>query len=153
MKGEMSTTNHNFKPINGEPVNLKVNDIGFRLILIPAFGIIIPLISGLIDHRTDYLSIRAEDIAFFYATHKLVCLVDNRGQKFLLDQSLSDIEKQLDESQFFRVNRKYLVNMSAIRKMKSFPKSKLLIELEPEQDEEIIVSQENVAGFKAWMGG
>lgn len=149
----MSTTNHNFKPINGEPVNLKVNDIGFRLILIPAFGIIIPLISGLIDHRTDYLSIRAEDIAFFYATHKLVCLVDNRGQKFLLDQSLSDIEKQLDESQFFRVNRKYLVNMSAIRKMKSFPKSKLLIELEPEQDEEIIVSQENVAGFKAWMGG
>lgn len=153
MKGEMSTTNHNFKPINGEPVNLKVNDIGFRLILIPAFGIIIPLISGLIDHRTDYLSIRAEDVAFFYATHKLVCLVDNRGQKFLLDQSLSDIEKQLDESQFFRVNRKYLVNMSAIRKMKSFPKSKLLIELEPEQDEEIIVSQENVAGFKAWMGG
>lgn len=149
----MSTTNHNFKPINGEPVNLKVNDIGFRLILIPAFGIIIPLISGLIDHRTDYLSIRAEDVAFFYATHKLVCLVDNRGQKFLLDQSLSDIEKQLDESQFFRVNRKYLVNMSAIRKMKSFPKSKLLIELEPEQDEEIIVSQENVAGFKAWMGG
>jgi len=106
----------------------------------------------LVKRGTDYVSIKTEEIAYFYATHKLVCLVDNRMQKFILDQSLSDIEKQLDPAQFYRVNRKYLVNMTAIRRMKVYPKSKLLLELEPAINEEIIIAQENVAAFKEWMG-
>lgn len=32
------------------PVASQVNDIGFRLILIPFFGIVIPLITGMVDH-------------------------------------------------------------------------------------------------------
>ena len=106
----------------------------------------------LVKRGTDYFSIRTEDIAYFYATHKLVCMVDNKGQKFILDQSLSDIEKQLDSSQFYRVNRKYLVQMNAIKKIKTYPKSKLQLELEPAITDEIIISQENVAAFKEWMG-
>ena len=106
----------------------------------------------LVKRGTDYISIRAEDIAYFYAAHKLVCLVDKTGQKFLLDQSLSDIEKQTDPAQFYRVNRKYLVNLNAIRRIKAYPKSKLLLELEPVVEEEVIVSQESSADFKAWMG-
>ena len=106
----------------------------------------------LVKRGTDYISIRAEDIAYFYAAHKLVCLVDKTGQKFLLDLSLSDIEKQTDPAQFYRVNRKYLVNLNAIRRIKAYPKSKLLLELEPVVEEEVIVSQESSADFKAWMG-
>ena len=106
----------------------------------------------LVKRGTDYISIRAEDIAYFYAAHKLVCLVDKTGQKFLLDLSLSDIEKQTDPAQFYRVNRKYLVNLNAIRRTKAYPKSKLLLELEPVVEEEVIVSQESSADFKAWMG-
>src|SRR6478735_5854645 len=33
------------------PVASQVNDIGFRLILIPFFGIAIPLITGLVNHQ------------------------------------------------------------------------------------------------------
>jgi len=106
----------------------------------------------LVKRGSDYASIRTEDIAYFYATHKLVCLVDNKNQKFILDQSLADIEKQLDPAQFYRVNRKYIVQLSAIKKIKSYPKSKLLLEVEPVIAEEIIISQESVAAFKEWMG-
>jgi two-component system, LytTR family, response regulator len=106
----------------------------------------------LVKRGLDYVSIRTEDIAYFYATHKLICLVDNRNQKFILDQSLADIEKQLDPSQFYRVNRKYLVQSNAIKKIKTWPKSKLQLELEPAPAEEVIISQENVAAFKEWMG-
>jgi two-component system LytT family response regulator len=107
----------------------------------------------LVKRGTDYVSIRTEDIAYFYAAHKLICMVDNRNQKFILDQSLADIEKQLDPSQFYRVNRKYLVRLSAIKKIKSYPKSKLQLELEPAINEDIIISQESAAVFKEWMGG
>ncbi len=106
----------------------------------------------LVKRGIDYVSIRADDIACFYAAHKLVCMIDNRGQKFILDQSLADIEKTLDPSRFYRVNRKYLVNMSAIKRIKSYPKSKLQLELEPTLAEDIIISQENVMAFKEWMG-
>lgn len=106
----------------------------------------------LVKRGADYISIKTEDIAYFYATHKLVCLVDNKSQKFILDQSLTDIEGQLDPAMFYRVNRKYLLNMGAIRRIKSYPKSKLLLEVEPILSEEIIISQENVAAFKQWMG-
>jgi DNA-binding LytR/AlgR family response regulator len=106
----------------------------------------------LVKRGTDYVSIKTDDIAYFYAAHKLVCMVDSKGQKFILDQSLADIEKQLDPVQFYRINRKYLVHMSAIKRIKSYPKSKLELELDPPVSEEIIISQENVAAFKEWMG-
>lgn len=106
----------------------------------------------LVKRGTDYQSIRTDDIAYFYAAHKLVCMVDHKGQKFILDQSLSDIEGQLDPAMFYRVNRKYLLNMGAIKRIKSYPKSKLLLEVEPPLHEEVIISQENVSAFKAWMG-
>ena len=106
----------------------------------------------LVKRGTDYISIKAEEIAYFYATHKLVCMVDSSGQKFIMDQSLADIETQVDPAAFYRVNRKYLVNMSAIKRIKTYPKSKLLLEIVPLVTEDIIISQENAAAFKHWMG-
>lgn len=106
----------------------------------------------LIKRGADYISVKTDELAYFYATHKLVCLVDTKGQKYILDESLADIERQLDPMQFFRINRKYLVNQSAIRRIRSYPKSKLQLDLEPVVSEEVIISQENVAGFKQWMG-
>ena len=106
----------------------------------------------LVKRGTDYISIKAEEVAYFYATHKLVCMVDSSGQKFIMDQSLADIETQVDPAVFYRVNRKYLVNMSAIKRIKTYPKSKLMLEVAPLVTEDIIISQENAAAFKQWMG-
>jgi len=36
------------KTANGE----KLNDIGFRVILIPFFGIVIPIVTGMVPHAT-----------------------------------------------------------------------------------------------------
>jgi len=106
----------------------------------------------LVKRGTDYISVKTEDIAYFYATHKLVCMVNKKAEKFILDISLSDIEKQIDPVSFYRINRKYLVNMTAIKRIKSYPKSKLEVEVDPAVNDEIIISQENVAAFKDWMG-
>ncbi|MEP7106435.1 MAG: LytTR family DNA-binding domain-containing protein [Ferruginibacter sp.] len=107
----------------------------------------------LIKRGSDYITIKTEDVAYFFATHKLVCMVDKNNQKFILDKSLAELEKEIDPAQFYRVNRKYLVNISAIKKIKTYPRSKLLLELEPVIREEIIISQESVSDFREWMGG
>lgn len=107
----------------------------------------------LVKRGTEYTAIKTEDIAYLYAAHKLVCLVDIQGQKFILDKSLADIEKELDPSLFFRINRKYLAQITAIGRMKAFAKGKILVELKPPVAEEIIISQESAAAFKEWLDG
>jgi two-component system, LytTR family, response regulator len=106
----------------------------------------------LVKRGTDYVAVKTEDIAYFYAVHKLICMVDKAGHKFILDKSLADLEKEIDPAVFYRANRKYLVNITAIRKIKSYPKSKLQLEVESSLEEDIIISQENVSDFKEWMG-
>ncbi|MGV3764888.1 MAG: LytR/AlgR family response regulator transcription factor [Chitinophagaceae bacterium] len=105
----------------------------------------------LVKKGVDYCSIRTDEVAYFYATHKLVCLVSKEGQKFLLDQSLAEIEKQMDPTQFFRLNRKYLVQLSAITRIIAHYKGKLQVELSPMAPEEVVVSAETSAAFKAWI--
>jgi DNA-binding LytR/AlgR family response regulator len=105
----------------------------------------------LVKRGVDLLSIKLEDISYFYATHKLVCLVTFNNQKYILDKSLSDIEKETDPALFFRANRKYLISANAIKRMKTHSKGKLQLEVEPVIDEEIVISQENAGLFKEWI--
>lgn len=105
----------------------------------------------LIKRGVDFISLKTGDIAYCYAAHKVICLVDGKGSKYLLDKSLADLEKDLDPAQFFRLNRKYIANINAIVKLKSHGKGKLLVELSPPAGEEVVVSAEQTASFKEWM--
>jgi two-component system LytT family response regulator len=101
---------------------------------------------------TEFLSIRLEDVAYFFTENKLVFLVDKQNKKYLCEtNSLLDIEEMLDENKFFRVNRKYIVNADYITKFRSIDKSKISVEIALPVYEEIIVSQENASVFKKWI--
>ena len=106
----------------------------------------------LVRRGTEFVAIQVEEIAFFYASHKMVYLVRKDGAKFILDQSLAEVEKEVTGANFIRLNRRYLVNRAAIKKVSALPKSKLLVEVEPVVKEELVVSSENSAGFKTWFG-
>lgn len=106
----------------------------------------------LVKKGIDLVAVKTTDIAYCYAAHKLVFIVDSKAQKFILDKSLNDLEKELDPALFYRVNRKYLINIHHIQRIKSYAKSKLLLELNPPAGEDIVISQESTAAFKEWMG-
>ena len=105
----------------------------------------------LVKKGIDLLAIKTEEIAYCYAAHKLVFIIDNKGQKFILDRSLNELVKELDPAFFFRINRKYVVNLHHIKRIKTFAKGRLLLELNPPAEDEITISQETVAAFKEWM--
>lgn len=105
----------------------------------------------LIKKGAEYISVKITDIAYFFATQRLVFLVNNSGRKFVVDQTLTELEKQLEPAMFFRANRKFIININSIKKIRSVPKSKLLLELAPATDDEVVVSQENASAFKSWL--
>lgn len=91
------------------------------------------------------------DVAYFFTEHKITFLVTRQEKKFILDQNLKELEEELDPQQFYRANRKYLVNVDCIKSYKTFDKVKLVLELTIAVNEEIIISQENNTTFKNWI--
>jgi DNA-binding LytR/AlgR family response regulator len=100
----------------------------------------------------EFQTIKIEDIAYFFTEHKIVFLVDKNNKKFLSENNtLSELEEELDGNLFFRANRKYIVNANYINRFKPVDKSKINVELSVPVNEEIIVSQENAASFRKWI--
>lgn len=101
---------------------------------------------------TTHISLRLEDVILFYTEHKIVFAVDTRGNKYMVDKTLYELEAMLDAALFFRANRQYIININFIHAFKTFDKVKTLLELSvPELQHTIIISQENAAEFKKWI--
>jgi DNA-binding LytR/AlgR family response regulator len=98
-------------------------------------------------------TICVDDIAYFFSTSGITFAVMNTKNQYSIDLSLDAIKEQLNPSDFFRVNRQYLIKLKAIANVHVFPKSRLKLDLSPASSEEIYVSQEKVPEFKRWLDG
>ncbi len=93
------------------------------------------------------------DAAYFFSEDKITFLVDWKGQRFALDQSLEKLEESLDADQFFRVNRQFIIHLKSIGEMIAYSKSRVKILLDPSTKPEVVVSTERSPHFKRWLTG
>jgi DNA-binding LytR/AlgR family response regulator len=96
--------------------------------------------------------LKTENLAYCFADGKLCFAVDLNGVKYLLESNLTQLEEQLDPSQFYRINRHLLVHIEAVKKVHTWLGGRLKIEVLPITTAETIVSRERVNGFKDWLG-
>jgi len=96
--------------------------------------------------------LKIEATAFCYADGKLCYAVDFTGNKFLLENNLSQLEEQLQPAKFYRINRHLLVNIDAVNKIHTWLGGRLKLELLPSVNVDTVVSRERVNGFKEWLG-
>ncbi|HMU10946.1 MAG TPA: LytTR family DNA-binding domain-containing protein [Ferruginibacter sp.] len=107
----------------------------------------------LLIKRGQQLSyLKTNSVAYCFADGKLCYAVDFTGAKNLLENNLSQLEEQLQPSQFYRINRHLLVNIEAVKKVHTWLGGRLKIEVLPLTTAETIVSRERVNGFKEWLG-
>lgn len=95
--------------------------------------------------------IRIKDIECFYSEDRATYAFLNSGKVYLLEGSLESVFMQLDPKVFFKVNRKFAINLSAITDIISYTTSRLQIKLANYNQEDIIVSREKVKEFKSWL--
>jgi two-component system response regulator LytT len=105
----------------------------------------------LIKSGEQWFPIEEQDVAYALAEDKYVWIVTSSGSKHLTDDSLDQLESRFSASDFFRVNRKMLINYKSLLKIHSYFNSRLKLELKPSPGEEVIVSRERVSGFKEWL--
>ena len=107
----------------------------------------------LIQIGEKFRKIEIIEIAYFYASDKNVFFKTFEGKSYPIDFSLDNLENVIDPALFFRINRRYIVNLNSITSMNAWSRSRIKIELKPPVADEtdIIVSIDRASEFKNWM--
>ena len=95
--------------------------------------------------------ITIDTIECFYSENKGTYIHTTDNRDYLIDLTLEELENELEPQTFFRVSRKFYVNINAIKDMVSYTNSRLQIKLNTYSEHEVIVSRERVRDFKDWL--
>jgi DNA-binding LytR/AlgR family response regulator len=94
----------------------------------------------------------ANETAYFFADGKVAFLVTkNDNRKYIIDHTLEELETLLDPLRFFRISRKFIVNVDAIAEVKGLISSRLEVRLNQPCDHDLSVSRDRVMDFKSWL--
>ncbi|MCC4213145.1 LytR/AlgR family response regulator transcription factor [Leeuwenhoekiella parthenopeia] len=95
--------------------------------------------------------ITIDEVMCVYSENKGTYVRTRDKRDYLLETTLENLEEELAPDRFFRVSRKYYVNIEAIQDIISYTNSRLQLKLKACEDHEIIVSRERVKDFKLWL--
>ncbi|WP_306352890.1 LytR/AlgR family response regulator transcription factor [Flavobacterium sp. '19STA2R22 D10 B1'] len=95
--------------------------------------------------------IMIEEIECFYSENKgtYIHTIDNRN--YLIENTLEQLECELNPKSFFRISRKFIIPLQAIREIVLYSNSRLKVILPTYKEDEVIVSREKVNAFKSWI--
>ncbi len=95
--------------------------------------------------------ISTDEIECFFSENKgtYIHTFDNRN--YLLDSTLEVLEQELDTADFYRISRKFIIPLKAIKEIVVYSNSRLKIILPTFREDEVIVSREKVSDFKNWI--
>jgi len=95
--------------------------------------------------------INIDEIECFYSENKGTYAHTVDGRDYLLDTTLEKLELELSPKIFFRISRKYYVNINSIKDIISYTNSRLELKLNNYHEQEVIVARERVKDFKLWL--
>lgn len=97
------------------------------------------------------IPIPVETIAYFYKEGNYTTLKTFQEETYLLNHSLDELMKVLEETLFFRANRQFIINLKACHYFTNEENGKLEVRLIPAYDNEVIISQKRASVFKDWI--
>jgi len=95
--------------------------------------------------------IETNDIAYFFSEDKVSFIMTKEGKKFIINYTLEQIEKFIDPHIFYRINRQFIAHIKAIKTIDKYFNSRLIIGLEPEVEDEVLISRTKVTDFLNWL--
>jgi len=107
--------------------------------------------SFLIHYCGRLIPVEAAKISWFYTSNEIVYAQTTTGQKYTVEFTLEQLERDLDPELFFRANRQFIINRNAIDTVEYFFNGRLLIKIYPLSQEQIIVSKAKAMVFRKWL--
>jgi two-component system, LytTR family, response regulator LytT len=107
--------------------------------------------SFLVYKHHKYVTVSTKDIAFFFIRHECTIIVCSDYREYIVNQSLDQIQSLVNERQFFRVNRQYLINFSSVKEVEHYFARKLSVSLFTPAPEKLLVPKEKATQFLQWL--
>lgn len=106
----------------------------------------------LVSFRDRLIPLPISEVKLFYKEQDKLHLYTGNGKLYHLNETLDQLETQIDPHLFYRANRQYLVAFHSIKEVEHHEDRKLLIKLNSGYTEPIIVSKARSSDFIKWMG-
>jgi len=98
-----------------------------------------------------FISVDISEVAYFVSENRLCFLVKKDGKKFVVDQSLDQLEPLLDPKQFFKISRNFILSCQSIQRIESYFNNRMLVELDPPAKNDVLVGRAFLKNFKRWL--
>ncbi len=102
---------------------------------------------------THIRPVNISDITCFYSLEKATYLITTEGKHYLIDFALDKLQEILNPSLFFRISRKHIVAIHAIKDVINQSSTRAKVKLTVAMDDELVVSRDKIKPFKFWLEG
>lgn len=105
----------------------------------------------LLKFGNSLFPVSANQILFFHGDENLVYVRDVNHKQYLSSYSLSQLEGMLNPKSFFRINRQYIVNKTAVLSLSPHEKGQVVVHIKSNEALKEIVSRRKTPLLKAWL--
>ncbi|WP_214225444.1 LytTR family DNA-binding domain-containing protein [Pedobacter sp. B4-66] len=102
-------------------------------------------------HKDELVSIDTDTLAFVFLQNGITYISTFSEENYPVSDSLDELMKQLDNGDFYRANRQFIVSLKAIATIYIYGKNQLKLITTPKSPTEVIISKNKVASFKQWL--
>jgi hypothetical protein len=92
-----------------------------------------------------------DSISYFYHNGAFNFVRTFEKEDFIISQPLDEVQQQLSDKHFFRVNRQMIINFTACQHFEPLEHGKLELIVIPVPKEQVIISQKRAKAFKEWI--
>ncbi|WP_264521920.1 LytR/AlgR family response regulator transcription factor [Flavobacterium sp. N1994] len=163
---KLNSIDYLLKPIDEDDLEIAVNKFKARNSGLPNLSLDFEMIKKMLVNPMDrnykkrftikmgqqLKMINIEEVECFYSENKGTYLHTFDNRDYLLDNTLEQLETELDPKDFYRVSRKFIVPLRGIKEIQIYSNSRLKVILLSYKDDEVIVARERVNDFKEWLG-
>jgi len=163
---KLNSIDYLLKPIDEEDLEMAVNKFKARNATISNLSLDFEMIKKMLVNPIDrefkkrftikmgqqLKMVNIDEVECFFSENKGTYLHTFDGRDYLLDTTLEQLENELNPKEFYRVSRKFIIPMKAIREIQLYSNSRLKVILPTYKDDDVIVSREKVTDFKEWLG-
>lgn len=107
--------------------------------------------SFLVFKNNKYQTVQTDQIAFIYISYNMASIVTFKEEAYVINQSLDQVQQQLSPRQFYRLNRQYLINFSAIKEVEHYFARKLFVRLLVATPDKLLIGKEKTTNFLHWL--
>lgn len=105
----------------------------------------------LLRYNDKIVMVETANIAYFYSEEGSTYLMTNAADRYLMDESLDVIYKELDPTRFFRISRSCIVSSKSVGQVVKKLGNRLKLTLKPASNIDSFVSRAKTADFMEWL--